>query len=176
MRIVGGKFKSIRFRPPKGFTSRPTTDFAKEGLFNVLSHRSNLEDIEVADLFCGTGNITFEFLSRGSKVVSVDSNFKCIGYIKDTAKKLGVGEKSHPVKMDVNRFIEDTVFQFDIVFIDPPFDNDKYVEIIDKLFENNIVKENGLLVVEHHKKKDFSNHPRFSFIKKYGNITFSFFE
>jgi 16S rRNA (guanine966-N2)-methyltransferase len=176
MRIVGGQFKSVRFSPPKGFTSRPTTDFAKEGLFNVLSHSRNLEEQVVADLFCGTGNITFEFLSRGSNVTSVDSNFRCVGYIKDTAKKLGVGEKSLPLKMDVQRFIKDSAMQFDIVFMDPPFDSDIYFDTIDNIFLKGLIKAKGLLVVEHHKKKDLSSHPKFSFTKKYGNITFSFFE
>jgi 16S rRNA (guanine(966)-N(2))-methyltransferase RsmD len=175
MRIVGGRYKSIRFKPPKGFKSRPTTDFAKEGLFNVLTHRLDLEEMEVLDLFCGTGNISFEFLSRGATVTSIDNNFKCLKYIKETAQKLDALNQISLLRLDVKRYLEDTTSKFDIVFMDPPFDIKHYEELIGLVFAKKLLKKEGILIVEHHKKIDLTGIQNFEQLKKYGNVCFSFF-
>ena len=175
MRIVGGKFKSIRFKPPKAFTSRPTTDFAKEGLFNTLSHRMELEEISVLDLFCGTGNISFEFLSRGASVVSVDQNFKCLKFMEQVTKKLKALNQLKLVRSDVQKYIIGCENAFDVVFMDPPFDQVNYDELIVLVYKHQIVKPEGLLIVEHHKKVDLSDLSNYEQTKKYGSVCFSFF-
>jgi 16S rRNA (guanine966-N2)-methyltransferase len=134
MRVISGKLKGIRFSPPKGFPSRPTTDFAKEGLFNFLGNRLNFEDIEVLDLFAGTGNISFEFASRGTKqVFSVDRNYKCIQFINSMITKHNLNNIS-TTKMEVTSFIKGTNSQFDLVFADPPFDYLEYHNLIKDVF------------------------------------------
>lgn len=175
MRIVGGKYKSIRFKPPKGFDSRPTTDFAKEGLFNILTHRLDLDQLNVLDLFCGTGNISFEFLSRGAQVKAVDVNFKCLKYIKELALKLDASNDISLLRMDVNKYLLDSQDKFDLIFMDPPFNTGNYKELIDLVWSKNLLNPKGILIVEHHKKVDLSEIERYEETRKYGNVCFSIF-
>lgn len=176
MRIVGGKFKSVRFKPPKGFKSRPTTDFAKEGLFNVLTHKLDLHDAEILDLFCGTGNISFEFLSRGAKVTSVDQNFKCVKYVKEIALSLKASNDIITHRNTAEKFLSTSEASYDIIFMDPPFDIKDYKDLIELVYSLGKLKKEGLLIVEHHKKIDLSDIAHFSFLKKYGSVSFSFFD
>ena len=175
MRIVSGKLKRMRFSPPKGFPSRPTTDFAKEGLFNVLENRLDLSSIRVLDLFAGTGNISFEFASRDAEqVVSVDRNFKCVRFIQSFAEKHDLSNVMVQ-KSDVFKFIEQHGAKYDLVFADPPFKAEFYDRLIDKVLDSDLLKENGIFILEHEKHRHLEDHPFFVESRKYGNVVFSFF-
>ena len=177
MRIVGGEFKGRRIAVPSNFPSRPTTDFAKEGLFNVLENQFDLSDMKVLDLCSGTGNISLEFLSRGVKeVTSVDSHTNCLKFVQKNASSLAILNRITTVKSDLQTFILNTNQTFDIIFADPPFNYDKYSQIVKTVFERELLNENGILILEHSKQKSFDTEPKFSFFRNYGNVTFSFFK
>ena len=177
MRIVGGEFKGRRIAVPSNFPSRPTTDFAKEGLFNVLENQFDLTDLKILDLCSGTGNISLEFLSRGvGEVTSVDSHTNCLKFVQKNANSLGISDEIITVKSDLISYIKTTNQTFDIIFADPPFNFDKYSEIIKVVFEQDILNENGVLILEHSKQKSFDKEQKFSFFRNYGNVTFSFFK
>ena len=177
MRIVGGEFKGRRIAVPSNFPSRPTTDFAKEGLFNVLENQFDLTDLKILDLCSGTGNISLEFLSRGvGEVTSVDSHTNCLKFVQKNANSLGISDEIITVKSDLISYIKTTKQTFDIIFADPPFNFDKYSEIIKVVFEQDILNENGVLILEHSKQKLFDKEQKFSFFRNYGNVTFSFFK
>lgn len=177
MRIISGKYKGRRLIAPKKLPVRPTTDLAKEALFNILNNYYYFEDIILLDLFAGTGNISFEFASRGStNITAVDSYYGCIEFISKTAKELELPIKT--VKSDVFKFLEKTGTVADVVFADPPYDfsAEQFLKIPELVFANNMLSENGMLVVEHSERTDLSQSPNFSFFKKYGGSIFSFFE
>ena len=177
MRIVGGEFKGRRIAVPTNFPSRPTTDFAKEGLFNVLDNQLDLTDLKILDLCSGTGNISLEFLSRGvEEVTSVDSHTNCLKFVQKNANSLGIFNQIKTVKSDLILFVRNTGLKFDIIFADPPFNFDKYNEIIEIVFERNLLTEDGILILEHSKQKSFEKEQNFRFIRNYGNVTFSFFK
>lgn len=178
MRIIGGKFKGRRFTSPaKGWPTRPTTDYAKEGLFNVLTNRIDFEQTKVLDLFGGSGNISYELISRGCKDVTyVDKFPACVQFVKATAAKLQVENQIRIFRRDVFRFISKIDEQFDLIFADAPYDLDKLATIPDLIFEQNRLAENGLLIVEHDSKNNFAEHPRFKETRKYSSTIFSFFE
>lgn len=177
MRIISGSKKGIRLLAPKSLPVRPTTDMAKEALFNILNNLYYFEDISVIDLFAGTGNISYEFASRGTnQITSVDGYFGCIKYIDETSKKHSFNINS--IKSDVYKFLEKTVLKSDIIFADPPYDFEKeqFEKIVDLVFSREILLEEGTLIIEHSKHTDLSDHPAFSYSKKYGGNMFSFFE
>ena len=177
MRIISGKYKGRRIIAPKKLPVRPTTDLAKEALFNILNNYYYFEDVILLDLFAGTGNISFEFASRGStNITAVDSYYGCIEFIKKTARELELPIKT--VKSDVFKFLEKSGIVVDVVFADPPynFSDDQFLKIPELIFANNILSEDGMLVVEHSQRMDFNQSPNFSFLKKYGGSVFSFFE
>jgi 16S rRNA (guanine966-N2)-methyltransferase len=177
MRIVGGSLKGRRFSVPNNFPSRPTTDFAKEGLFNVLGHQFDLSNLTVLDLCSGTGNISLEFLSRGVKnVVSVDSNTNCLRFIQKNAESLGVSGRIITVKSDIINFIKQSSDKFDVIFADPPFAFSDYHTLIKSIFEKGLINNNGIFILEHGKQKSFREELNFSFDRNYGNVTFSFFK
>jgi 16S rRNA (guanine(966)-N(2))-methyltransferase RsmD len=176
MRIISGTHKSRRIIAPKGLPARPTTDFAKEGLFNLIGNEFNIDQSDVLDLFAGIGGITFEFASRGAKkVVCIDQNHGCINFIKKTTLELGF-EQIRVLKNDVYRFLKKCDGQFDIIFADPPYDLKKIDQIPELVFEKNLLTENGLLILEHDKTWDFSEAPNFILHKKYSNVNFSLFQ
>lgn len=176
MRIVSGKLKRMRFSPPKGFPSRPTTDFAKEGLFNVLENQFNIAELDVLDLFAGTGNISFEFASRDAHhVVAVDRNFKCTKFIHSFAEKHNLSNLLVQ-KSDVFKFIEQNKGQYDLIFADPPFKADFYDRLVDQVLGSGMLKENGIFILEHEKHSSYDDHAYFVEARKYGNVVFSFFE
>lgn len=176
MRIIRGILKTKRITVPKSFPSRPTTDFAKEGLFNILENRFDFEELELLDLCAGTGNISFEWLSRGAKkVVAVDANFNSTRHIKKLAKDFGLINQIHVVKSDVLNFLGKNEQAFDLIFADPPYDLKVHEEIVKLVFERNLLKEDGLLVVEHGKRTDLSQLPHFELSRTYGNVIFSLF-
>ncbi|HET7360473.1 MAG TPA: RsmD family RNA methyltransferase [Salinimicrobium sp.] len=176
MRIVSGIHKGRRITAPKKLPVRPTTDFAKEGLFNILHHRYRLSNLEVLDLFSGTGNIAYEFGSRGAKsITAVDAHAACIKFISKTSEELDL--PIMPVKTDAFKFLDATAATFDIIFADPPynFDQEMLQKLANLVFERNLLKEDGALIIEHHKKLDLSETDHFSEARKYGNSMFSFF-
>lgn len=176
MRIISGTLKGRRFSPPKSFSARPTTDIARESLFNVLNNRVNIDELTVLDLFGGTGSISYEFASRGSKdVTCVELNYKHFSFIKSTINELDLGDSIKVIKADAFRYMQKCDFKYDLIFADPPFDLKEFEGIPDKFFHQDLLKENGLFILEHSDKKSFEDHPHFSEVKKYGKVNFSFF-
>ncbi len=174
MRIVGGKFKGKRINAPVFNELRPTTDFAKEALFNILSNKIDFENISMLDLFSGTGSISFEAASRGcEKITCVEQHPKKCAFIIKTLKEL---EVEHPIVIskDVFKFLSNSKDSFDLVFADPPYEL-KNIESLPDLIIPNILKDDGIFILEHGKKTDFSQHPNFSELRNYGNVYFSFF-
>jgi len=177
MRIISGSHKGRRLTAPKGLPVRPTTDMAKEALFNILNNNYYFEDLEVLDLFSGTGNISFEFASRGSRqIVAVDKDYRCIKFIAKMAKELDFNISA--IKSDVFKFIEKVNLSFDIIFVDPPysFTNEDCSKIASIIFQRQLLNKNGTLIIEHSKRTDLSVLENFKYMKKYGGSIFSFFE
>ena len=176
MRIIGGKHKGKKLYPPKSLPVRPTTDFAKEGLFNVLRNRINIDGLTILDLCAGTGNMTFEFASRGAEsILAVDLSFSCVKYIKQLATELGY-ENIRSVKSDVFGFAKKLTGQYDLIFADPPYALEGVEKLPDLLLEKSILTNDGFLILEHGKQHKFEEHPQFLFSKTYGNVNFTFFE
>lgn len=176
MRIISGSHKGKRLTAPKNLPVRPTTDFAKEALFNILNNRFYFPETNILDLFAGTGNIGFEFCSRGSeKVTSVDAHYGCVGYIQKIAEELEFPITT--VKADVLKFIHTSNEKFDVIFADPPynFELDELSELVAKIMDKDMLKDDGLLIVEHTKHLDLSEFPNFEEARKYGGSVFSFF-
>ena len=175
MRIITGKYKGRHFDIPRTFKARPTTDFAKENIFNVLTQHIDFEDIAALDLFSGTGSISLELLSRGcQQVVSVEMDRDHHRFICECLKKLG-DKNCIPLRADVFRFIKSCHQQYDIIFADPPYALRELPTIPDLIFEKGILKEGGILVFEHGKDHDFSKHPHFLEHRSYGSVNFSLF-
>ncbi|GAB1855516.1 16S rRNA (guanine(966)-N(2))-methyltransferase RsmD [Flavobacteriaceae bacterium MHTCC 0001] len=177
MRIISGKYKSRKVLAPKNLPVRPTTDMAKESLFNIINNNYYFDEITVLELFAGTGNISYEFASRGSEAITcVDENFNCIKFIMDTAKKFEMPIDT--VKSDVFKFLETAKLKFDIIFADPPysFTEEQFFKIPNLVFQQVLLSENGMLIIEHSKHTDLSHHNYFSYQKNYGGTVFSFFE
>lgn len=176
MRIISGELKRHRFNPPKGFPSRPTTDFAKEGLFNLLVNECELFELDILDLFAGTGNISFEFASRqAGRVTAVDKNFKCVRFIQEFAQKHQWEDRLTVLKSDAVKFVERTAGTYDLIFADPPYALEIHQALVTAIFAGKILRPEGLFVLEHGETVDFSSHPNFQFSRKYGHVIFSFF-
>lgn len=175
MRIIGGSYKGKTIRVPKDLPVRPTTDFAKEGLFNILSNRLDLSSLSILDLFSGTGHISLEFASRGAKeIVAVDKHFKCAGFLRSAAKEMNFN--INVVKDDVFHFLKGCSSPFDLIFADPPYDLKEIPDIHRLVFEKKLLKQEGILIIEHGPKTDLKDLEGFSQHRKYGNVNFSFFE
>ncbi len=175
MRIISGKYRSKRIVVPKNIKARPTTDFAKESLFNVLSNEVDFDEIEVLDLFAGTGNISYEFLSRGAaKVVAVDIALASFKFITKMSAELDGNLRS--IKYDVFKFIKTPRGSFDIVFADPPYAMEGIEKIPHLIRDSSYLKNGGTLIVEHGKETDLSKIDGFKQIRNYGRVNFSFFE
>ena len=176
MRIISGKYKSRRFQLPTKFTARPTTDFARESLFNILNNIVDWENSNALDLFSGTGSIALELVSRGCPhVLSIEMNAKNHAFINQVKEKLDAKELL-AIKADVFSFIKSCKQSFDLIFADPPYDLDEIDLIPEKIFEQNILNNDGIFILEHSKKNTFTKHPFFKEERKYGNVYFSFFE
>jgi 16S rRNA (guanine966-N2)-methyltransferase len=176
MRIIGGSLKGLRLNPPKNLPVRPTTDLAKEALFNILQNQIEFDDIKVLDLFCGTGNITYEFASRGAKqVIGVDRSIHCINYVKDTSRQHGLTQIK-TFKADIFKYLQLETEQYDLIFADPPYDMNQIPEIPKIIFDKMLLLPDGLLIVEHQSMQNLSNHPAFTEQRKYGHSSFSFFK
>ncbi len=177
MRIISGKYKGKRLLAPKKLPVRPTTDMAKEALFNILGNRYYFEEIKVLDLFAGTGNISFEFASRSCEnITAVDANVGCVKYINRISNELQFNIKT--LKMDAFHFLNRNTERFDIIFADPPYDFDfnEFKRLPELVFEKNQLLEEGILAVEHSPQTDLSEIPNFKEARKYGSSVFSFFE
>ena len=195
MRIITGKYKGRHFDIPRSFKARPTTDFAKENIFNVLTQYIDFEGATALDLFSGTGSISLELLSRGcAHVISVEADRDHHRFICDCIKKLqrtntdknghGQSEKVRvspmpnclPLRGDVFRFIKSCKQQFDFIFADPPYALKELPTIPSLIFEKNLLKEDGVFVFEHGKDQNFTDHPNFVELRSYGSVNFSIFQ
>lgn len=177
MRIISGKYKGKILIAPQNLPVRPTADMQKEALFNVLANYYHFENISVLDLFAGTGNISFEFASRGVKhLTCIDDFAGCVQYIKKTAETLGFPIAT--LQSDVFRYIAQNRQKFDVVFADPPYDLplEDFKKLVHNIFENEWLTPEGMLIIEHSTRTDLSNQPFFRFSRKYGGTVFSFFE
>jgi len=174
MRIIRGTLKGRRIQAPSSLPVRPTTDFAKESLFNVLNNRLDFEDLNVLDLFAGIGGISFEFASREASVLSVENNPKCADFIKQTAEKLQV-ENLRVMQTDAFAYLAKTRQTFDLIFADPPYDLPTIDLLPNLIFEYKLLNPDGLFILEHSERHDYSAHPQFSELRKYGKVHFSFF-
>ncbi|MFC6859696.1 RsmD family RNA methyltransferase [Zunongwangia atlantica] len=176
MRIISGSNKGKRIIAPKKLPVRPTTDMAKEGLFNILNNHYHFSALSILDLFSGTGNISYEFASRGTeKITAVDGNFECVKFIKKTAAEL-----DYPIiaiKSDVFKYLEKAPIVADVIFADPPYDfsTEDFLKIAELVFENNLLSEDGMLIIESGKHTDLSSGPNFVEKRGYGGSVFSFF-
>jgi 16S rRNA (guanine(966)-N(2))-methyltransferase RsmD len=177
LRIISGKYKGKRLVAPKKLPVRPTTDFAKEALFNILMHRFNFDEISLLDLYAGTGNISYEFGSRGTKdITAIDSYYGCVKYINSISEELNFSIKT--IKSDVLKYLGSTVTKSSVVFADPPYNisMDAFMLIINTVFNRDLLHEEGLLIIEHSKHTDLSRNPHFTDARRYGGSVFSFFE
>ena len=175
MRVITGKYKGRHFDIPRSFKARPTTDFAKENIFNVLTQYVDLEEASALDLFSGTGSISLELVSRGcSRVVSVELDRDHHRFIQDCMKKLN-DQTCIPIRGDVFRFLKSCKQQFDFIFADPPYALKELATLPDLVFERQRLKEEALFVLEHGKDYDFSNHPHFVEHRQYGSVNFTLF-
>ncbi len=193
MRIITGKYKGRHFDIPRTFKARPTTDFAKENIFNVLTGYTDFEDATALDLFAGTGSITLELLSRGcSQVVSIELDRDHHRFICDCIKKLSLSqtlsqreragsfpsgriEEVLPLRGDVFRYIKSCKMQFDFIFADPPYALKELPTIPDLIFERQLLKPDGIFVFEHGKDHQFTEHPHFVEHRQYGSVNFTIF-
>ena len=176
MRIIGGKLRGKTILPPQGYKARPTTDFAKEGLFNILNNEYEMEGLKVLDLFGGTGAISYEFASRGAeRVYCVEMLPLHANFIKSQAAALGMKNLT-VVRHNVFEFLEICHEKFDIIFADPPYALEGLANIPDKVFERDILHPGAYFILEHPEEFNFSEHQYFVKERKYGNVHFSFFE
>jgi len=177
VRIISGKYKGKRLMAPKKLPVRPTTDFAKEALFNILNNKIDFSESSLLDLFSGTGNISYEFASRGTQdIVSVDQHYGCVKYINKTAEELAFSIKT--VKADVLKYLLTTSLKFDVIFADPPYniDQEDFEALINSVFSKKLLNQDGFLIIEHSKHTDLSSSEYFSDARRYGGSVFSFFE
>lgn len=175
MRIITGRYKGRHFDIPRSFKARPTTDFAKENIFNVLTQYVDFDGATALDLFSGTGSISLELLSRGcQQVVSVEMDRDHHRFIQDCLKKLDT-KACIPIRGDVFRFLKSCKQQYDFIFADPPYALKELPEIPDLVIGRQLLKAGGIFVFEHGKDYDFSNHPHFMEHRSYGSVNFSLF-
>lgn len=176
MRIISGKFRGRAINPPKNLRARPTTDFAKENLFNILTNLVDFEECTVLDLFAGTGSISYEFASRGVKsVTAVEINSVHHNFIRNTARDLGA-DNIFAVKANVFLYLKSCPKRFDIVFSDAPYDLEGIENVVDLVLSGNILEDDGIFIFEHSEKYNFENHPLFWQSRSYGSVQFSFFK
>lgn len=176
MRIVGGIYKRRIISPPKNLPVRPTTDMAKESLFNILGNFIDLDEKVVTDLFSGTGNIAYEFVSRGAdKVLAVEQNFVCVKFIRQTAETFEMDNLT-VIQSDVFRFLKSGTQSYDVIFADPPYALENIPAIQELVFEHKRLNPDGWLIIEHPRSVDFTACRYFHSHRKYGKVNFSFFQ
>lgn len=176
MRIISGKYKGRHFSPPKNLKARPTTDVAKEALFDILNNRIDYEETRVLDMFGGTGSISLEFASRGCPSVTLlEMNSTNYAFIKKTVAELKA-EEINAIKGDTFKYVEKCSAKFDMIFADPPYDHPRLKDVPDLIFQNELLNPGGLLILEHPKDFSFESHPQFLEHRKYGHVNFTFFQ
>jgi 16S rRNA (guanine(966)-N(2))-methyltransferase RsmD len=176
MRIITGILKGRRLNPTENLPVRPTTDMAREGLFNILNNILDYEELSVLDLFSGTGAVSFEFISRGVReVTAIEINSKCTDFIKKSAQQFGVNNL-HVVRSDVFDLLKRAYKKFDVIFADPPYQLEDLPTLPDLIFEKQMLAEGGIFILEHSKEHSFENHPCFWQHRKYGKVNFTFFK
>ena len=175
MRIISGKHKGRRINPPSTFAARPTTDYARESLFNILANRIDFESVSILDLFSGTGSISYEFASRGAPVVHlVEKEPKHISFIRKMIYEMKL-ENIKPIHIDVAAYLKTCRFKYDVVFADPPYSLSWLDSIPDLVISSGVIKENGFFILEHPKDISFVSHKFFFEHRNYGSVNFSFF-
>jgi len=175
LRIIGGKYRGRRIEPPPGFSARPTTDFAREALFNILNNRIDFEAVNILDLFSGTGSISYEFASRGARAVHlVEKDTRHIAGIRKIVKEIGF-ENIKPVHIDVKAYLKTCSTKYDVVFADPPYDLKWLRDLPDLVMNSGVLKSDGFFILEHPKMMNFSSHKLFFEHRNYGGVNFSFF-
>ncbi len=173
MRIISGKYRGRSINPPKNLRARPTTDFAKENIFNVLTNIVDFEECSVLDLFAGTGSVSYEFASRGAKsVTSVEINSVHHNFIRKSAAELGA-DNIYAVKANVFLYLKSCRQKFDIIFSDAPYDLEGSEKVIDLVLEGDLLADDGILIFEHSKSKKFEDHPNFWQSRSYGSVQFT---
>jgi 16S rRNA (guanine(966)-N(2))-methyltransferase RsmD len=175
MRIISGSHRGLKLQAPAKLPVRPTTDMAKEALFNIIEQKVNIDEISVLDLFAGTGNISLEFSSRGVKeLTSIDRHADCVRYILEMNTKLKF--TSNLLRADVFKYLKTCVYKYDLIFADPPYDLPNIPDIIRLVKENNLLNDGGFLIIEHASMQNLSSYKGYVESRKYGSSTFSFFE
>jgi 16S rRNA (guanine966-N2)-methyltransferase len=175
MRIIRGTHRGRKITAPASLPVRPTTDLAKESLFNILDNHIYFEDLRVLDLYAGTGSISYEFASRGSQlIIAVDIHPLCVRFISETATRLGFSQMK-AVRSSSIGFLNHCSEKFDLIFADPPYELEGIEEVISLVFDKQLLRDGGWLIVEHSQGKDFSSFPGFSQHRNYGKVNFSFF-
>jgi len=176
VRIISGTHKGRPIVTPSNLPVRPTTDLAKESLFNILNNNFDFEDLEVMDLFSGTGSIAFEFASRGAKrIVVVDNNYRCVEYIRKTSQGFGFNSIINVQRANVFSFLKYPQAPFDLIFADPPYEMEDIQGIPELIFKNLLLKKGGWFILEHSRDQDFETYPYFLQHRKYGKVNFSIF-
>lgn len=177
MRIIGGKFKGRRFNPPaKNWPTRPTTDYAKEGLFNILLNNFDFSTLRVLDLFGGTGNHSYEFISRGCPDVTYVDKFPgCVAFARKTARELAIESAMNIVRGDVFKYIKMPQQPYDYIFAGPPYPLKNIPDIPDLILDRKLLKNGGWLVLEHNPQHNFEKHPNLLRVRNYGTTIFSIF-
>jgi 16S rRNA (guanine(966)-N(2))-methyltransferase RsmD len=177
MRIISGVYKSRKIVAPKHLPVRPTTDMAKESLFNIINNLYYFDEVSVLDLFAGTGNISYEFASRGTEQITcVDQDFGCIKFINQIAEKFDMPIQT--IKSDVFKYLEKSNLKSNIIFADPPyaFTDEQFAKIPELVFSNDLLLDNGVLIIEHSKQTNLSGLVNYQYSRSYGGSVFSFFE
>jgi len=175
MRIIGGQNKGYRFNPPKNNPARPTTDVAKEGLFNVLTNEFDFSELKVLDIFGGTGSISYEFASRGCEnITTIEIFYPNVKFIKTTAEALNLNITVY--RQDVFKFINNCKYRYDVIFAGPPYPLKKIPQIPELIFQQKLLNKNGWLILEHNPNHNFENSTNFLKYKNYGSTIFSIFE
>ena len=175
MRIIAGTLRGRRLEPPQNLPVRPTTDMARESLFNILNNYVDYEDCSVMDLFAGTGAVSLEFVSRGAReVTAIDINAQCTHFIKRCAERLAV-TNLHVVRADVFDLLKRANRRFDIVFADPPYALEGLPSLPDLVFDRGVLTDDGIFILEHPREYSFEEHPHFWQHRAYGKVNFTFF-
>jgi 16S rRNA (guanine(966)-N(2))-methyltransferase RsmD len=174
-RIISGRLRGKIIKAPAKLPIRPTTDFAKESLFNILANRFYFEEISVLDLFAGSGNLSYEFASRGcTPITAVDLDRHCTQFIEKTSAELKLDIRV--IRSEILDFLKRDYHEYDVIVADPPYDYDGYEDLVERVFFQNLLKRDGVLIIEHHSRDDLSGIDRFVQFRKYGKVGFSFFE
>ncbi len=174
-RIISGRFRGKKIQAPKNLPVRPTTDFAKEALFNILNNHLYFDEIKALDLFAGTGNISYELASRGcGDITAVDGSPACTRFIEKTAESMQL-EGLKVIRSEALQFLQRDFRSYDLIFADPPYDYEDYQKIVETVFMNRLLTDEGILVIEHQQRVSLEELDHFVESRKYGNVRFSLF-